>query len=104
MANCPLQHRLADEWAVDTMFVNICGPTEITILNTAHIHEPGKTITIGKPIPNTNVYILDEDAKPLPIGETGLMWVGGTGVTRGYVNLPQVTATRYHVDPFRNNK
>ncbi|EKG15692.1 AMP-dependent synthetase/ligase [Macrophomina phaseolina MS6] len=98
---CP--QSLADEWAVDTTFVNICGPTEITILNTAHIHRPGQELSIGKPIPNTTVYILNEDEKPVPVGEVGCMWVGGKGVTRGYLNLPDLTATRYKPDPFKND-
>lgn len=95
---CPIA--LADEWAVDTAFYNICGPTEVTILNTAHLHHPGKELTIGKPLPNTNVYILDENENPVPIGSKGLMWVGGLGVTRGYLNLPLLTSSRYKLDKF----
>ncbi|KAF4308163.1 AMP-dependent synthetase/ligase [Botryosphaeria dothidea] len=98
---CP--QSLADEWAVDTTFVNICGPTEITILNTAHIHKSGQELSIGKPIPNTTVYILNEEEQPVPVGEVGSMWVGGKGVTRGYLNLPDLTATRYKPDPFKND-
>lgn len=88
---------------MDTTFVNICGPTEITILNTAHIHKSGQELSIGKPIPNTTVYILNEEEQPVPVGEVGSMWVGGKGVTRGYLNLPDLTATRYKPDPFKND-
>ncbi|GME37132.1 AMP-dependent synthetase/ligase [Neofusicoccum parvum] len=98
---CP--QSLADEWAVDTTFVNICGPTEITILNTAHIHKPGQELSIGKPIPNTTVYILNEDEQPVSIGEVGAMWVGGKGVTRGYLNLPELTASRFKPDSFKKD-
>lgn len=66
-------------------------------------HEPGNSLSIGKPTPNNNVYILDEDMRPLPIGEKGVMWAGGAGITRGYVNLPQKTDERYKRDPFVND-
>jgi non-ribosomal peptide synthetase component F len=49
------------------------------------------------------VYILDEDEVPVAMGEMGSMWVGGAGVTRGYINLPELTAERYRLDKFRND-
>jgi NAD(P)H-flavin reductase len=98
---CPM--RLADEWAVDSTFYNICGPTEITILNSAHRHIPGTPLSIGKPIPNTNVYVLDDNENPTPIGQVGTMWVGGSGVSRGYINLPGLTASRFKADKFTND-
>ncbi|KAI5862061.1 hypothetical protein GGS23DRAFT_574336 [Durotheca rogersii] len=95
---CPLA--LAEHWAPYVKFWNVCGPTEISILNTAHLHKPGGTLSIGKPNPNTNVYILDDDENPVKIGEPGVMWAGGLGVSRGYLNLPELTATRYKRDKF----
>jgi hypothetical protein len=94
---------LADEWAGGNLFYNICGPTEITILNSAHRHTPGAPLTIGKPLPNTTCYILDEDENPVNIGSKGSAWVGGAGVTRGYINLPELTSSRYKLDKFRND-
>lgn len=41
--------------------------------------------------------------QPLPIGESGIMWAGGAGISRGYINLPEKTAERYKLDPFTNN-
>lgn len=67
------------------------------------LHTPGKSLSIGTPIPNTSVYILDDQMRPLPIGEVGSMWVGGAGVSRGYLNLPDKTAERYAKDPFVND-
>lgn len=95
---CPVA--LAEEWSPHVRFINICGPTEITILNTAHVHQPNTPLTIGKPIPNTNVYILDDHLDPVRIGDIGLLWVGGLSVSRGYVNLPDLTAQRYRPDKF----
>ncbi|KAJ7154742.1 putative nonribosomal peptide synthetase [Mycena filopes] len=94
---------LADKWASFTNFSNCCGPTEISICNTVQPHTPGYPLSIGKPIPNTNVYVLSRDPssiRPLPIGEIGCMWVGGVGVSNGYLNLPDKTAERYRPDPF----
>ena len=68
-----------------------------------HRHIPGSDLTIGKPVPNTNVYILDENENPVRIGQTGLMWVGGAAVSRRYLNLPELTLTRYKQDKFLNN-
>jgi non-ribosomal peptide synthetase component F len=92
--------RLADEWAENTSFYNICGPTEVTILNTAHLHIPGELLSIGRPLPNTTCYILDENEQPVPVGQRGTMWVGGAGVTKGYINLPEFTSSRYKPDKF----
>lgn len=94
---------LADLWARYVIFNNCCGPTEISIVNTIQRHVRSYPLSIGVPIPNTNVYILDPTSEPpcaLPIGETGNMWVGGIGVSRGYLNLPSLTAARWRPDPF----
>lgn len=94
---------LADKWARFTNFSNCCGPTEISICNTVQPHTPGYPLSIGTPIQNTNVYVLARDplsTRPAPIGETGCMWVGGIGVSNGYLNLPDKTAERYRPDPF----
>ncbi|KAI1437214.1 hypothetical protein GGR50DRAFT_646727 [Xylaria sp. CBS 124048] len=95
---CPVS--LAEEWSPYVDFWNICGPTEITILNTAHLHKPGELLTIGKPLPNTNVYVLDDDENPVAIGQPGVMWAGGACVSAGYINLPDLTATRFKPDKF----
>jgi non-ribosomal peptide synthetase component F len=99
----PCPQRLADDWSANCKFYNICGPTEITILNTAHLHQANIPLTIGKPIPNTNVYILDEKEAPLAIGEVGVMWVGGLGVSRGYLNRRELTSQRFKLDKFTKN-
>ncbi|KAH7346805.1 hypothetical protein BKA65DRAFT_585874 [Rhexocercosporidium sp. MPI-PUGE-AT-0058] len=100
LAGEPCPKVLADDWASQATFFNCCGPTEVTIVNTMHRHKLGNQLSIGKPVPNTSVYILDEDENPVPIGQTGLMWVGGAAVSRGYLNLPELTSTRYKRDKF----
>jgi amino acid adenylation domain-containing protein len=95
---CP--QALADEWAAEHRFLNSCGPTEITIINTLVEHVPGRALSIGTPVPGTTVYVLDDERQPVPAGEIGEMWVGGAGVTLGYIGDPELTAQRYLPDPF----
>ncbi|KFA68354.1 hypothetical protein S40285_02485 [Stachybotrys chlorohalonatus IBT 40285] len=100
----PSSPRLADAWAASKTYYNCCGPTETTIVNTMHRHVAGEPLTIGKPTPNNNVYILDENNVPVAAGEAGVMWAGGSGVSRGYIGLPEKTAVRYKPDPFTDDK
>ncbi|CAK5270169.1 unnamed protein product [Mycena citricolor] len=98
---CP--QALADLWGRRTNFHNCCGPTEVTIVNTMHLHVLGTPLSIGKPVPNTNVYVLDDEMKPCAVGVPGIMWAGGHCVTRGYLNLPDKTREKYTEDPFTKN-
>ncbi|KAG8695696.1 hypothetical protein FRC09_008995 [Ceratobasidium sp. 395] len=69
-------------------------------------HSVGDEMNIGKPLPNNTVYVLDEDMRPLPIGETdpkGIMWGGGDCAARGYIGLPELTAKKFKHDPFLND-
>ncbi|MGI9487399.1 MAG: amino acid adenylation domain-containing protein [Geminicoccaceae bacterium] len=101
VAGEPCPRPLADKWAAFSTFYNCCGPTETTIVNTMQRHDPqAERLTIGRPIPNNTVYILDENLKPAPIGEVGLMWAGGDCVTAGYVGNDALTRERYQPDPF----
>ncbi len=101
VAGEPCPKPLATLWSKFSRFYNSCGPTEVTIVNTMHHFDPRrKKISIGKPNPNTTVYIIDGNEMPLPIGEIGEMWVGGDCVTMGYLNDPSQTQERYRPDPF----
>lgn len=68
-----------------------------------HLHFPGEMLGIGTPTPNNTIYLLDEQMQPVKIGEVGIMWAGGAGITRGYVNLHEMTAERYRRDIFMND-
>jgi amino acid adenylation domain-containing protein len=100
VAGEPCPRALADRWAGQAEFYNGCGPTETTIVNTMQRHHPGARLTIGRPTPNNTVYILDDQRRPLPIGEIGEMWAGGDGVSAGYLANPELNAERYAPDPF----
>ncbi|AFC31030.1 SrfAC [Paenibacillus mucilaginosus 3016] len=77
------------------------GPTENSIITTCERHiVPGGKPSIGRPIPGTRVYILDERLRPLPAGVKGHLWIAGAGLARGYLNRPELTAEAFPEDPF----
>ncbi len=81
---------------------NEYGPTETTVGSTvAELLPSDVQITIGKPIANTQVYVLNAQMQPVSIGETGELCIGGAGVTQGYWQLPALTAERFVPHPFR---
>lgn len=80
---------------------NMYGPTETTVWSTCwRATTADSYISIGRPIANTTVWILDEQRQPCPIGVPGELWIGGDGVTLGYLNRPELTAERFIPDPF----
>jgi amino acid adenylation domain-containing protein len=81
--------------------VNNYGPTETTVVATSClIGASTSRLSIGRPIANTRVYILDRQGQPVPVGVTGEIYIGGAGVARGYLNRPELTAERFLEDPF----
>jgi amino acid adenylation domain-containing protein len=75
---------------------NMYGPTETTIWSTTcRIEDVGPTVSIGRPIVNTQIYMLDADLNPVPPGEIGELFIGGDGVARGYWKRPELTAERF---------
>ncbi|MDX5350578.1 MAG: LLM class flavin-dependent oxidoreductase [Paracoccaceae bacterium] len=81
--------------------LNMYGPTETTIWSSvqATMGEEG-TVNIGRPIANTALYVLDAEARPLPDGMEGELWIGGEGVAAGYFGRDDLTAERFRPDPF----
>ncbi|MFQ5617056.1 MAG: amino acid adenylation domain-containing protein, partial [Anaerolineales bacterium] len=90
----------------DGRIINGYGPTENTTFTTTYpMTRPdrvGNTISIGKPIANTQVYILDPNLRPVPIGIVGELYTGGDGLARDYLNRPELTADRFIPNPFSN--
>jgi amino acid adenylation domain-containing protein len=86
-----------------SILLNEYGPTETTILCTQYACGSNTTKTsvpIGRPTSNAEIYLLDEQLQPVPIGIQGQLYVGGQGVTRGYLNRPQLTAEMFIPHPF----
>ncbi|HEY3323839.1 MAG TPA: amino acid adenylation domain-containing protein [Planctomycetota bacterium] len=80
---------------------NVYGPTETTIWSTAAKLKRGdKQVTIGRPLDNTQIYLLDRQRQPVPIGVPGELYIAGAGVAKGYLNRPELTAERFVVNPF----
>lgn len=86
------------------VLVNNYGPTECTVVATSGAVEAGKQIdvlpAIGRAIANTEIYILDRELRPTPIGTPGEIYIGGAGVARGYRNQPGLTLEKFIANPF----
>ncbi|PSO51561.1 MAG: non-ribosomal peptide synthetase [Cyanobacteria bacterium QH_1_48_107] len=83
---------------------NHYGPTETTIgvLTYPVKSHPAQTVPLGRPLPNTEIYLLDQHLQPVPLGVPGEIYIGGAGVARGYINQPELTAERFISHPFRS--
>jgi amino acid adenylation domain-containing protein/non-ribosomal peptide synthase protein (TIGR01720 family) len=80
---------------------NVYGPTECGAVTTVFDGRAGSAIPyIGRPISNSQVYVLDAELEPVPIGIAGELYVAGTGLARGYLNRPGMTAERFIANPF----
>ncbi len=83
-------------------FYNMYGPTEATVDATIiAVRDAGEQPTIGRPIANMQVYILDAHGQPVPLGVAGEIFIGGAGVARGYLHRPELSDERFVRDPFR---
>ena len=88
-----LSARAAELW-------NFYGPTETTIWSTAWKVIPDAPMAIGRPLANTQLYILDHQLQPVPVGVTGELHIGGLGLAQGYLKRPELTAEKFIANPF----
>ena len=96
-----LKRELADELLSRSKAVwNFYGPTETTIWSTAWQVVPAEPVAIGRPLGNTQLYILDSKLCPVPAGTSGELLIGGAGLARGYLHRGELTAEKFIPNPF----
>jgi amino acid adenylation domain-containing protein len=95
---CPPE--LVARWRHVPEFFNAYGPTEASMWMVGTFLSPDRPVTIGRPIANTRVYLLDSHLRQVPIGVPGELFIGGICVTRGYLKRPDLTAQRFLPDLF----
>jgi non-ribosomal peptide synthetase-like protein len=87
---------LADRWQRPGRIIfNTYGPTEATVIATAAVLSPQRKVTIGRPIANYGIFLIDEKGRPVPERETGEICIAGEGVARGYLNRPELEAQKF---------
>ncbi len=99
---CPA--RMLDRWAAKTRLFNAYGPTETTIWATVARLQPDQPVTIGRPVANTQIYLLDAQGQRVPIGVTGEIYIGGDGLARGYLDRPELTDERFAINALTDQR
>ncbi|QLE41852.1 amino acid adenylation domain-containing protein [Nostoc sp. C052] len=100
---CSLE--LMGQWSKGRNFFNAYGPTEASVCATTAKCTPlDEKVTIGRPIANAKIYILDLHLQPVPIGVPGELHIGGAGLARGYLNRPELTQEKFIPNPFNKSK
>ena len=95
---CPPE--LARRWSQGRTLLNAYGPTEVTICATISGPVDARRPSIGRALPNAQVYVLDEHLRPVAVGVAAELYVGGAGLARGYLGRPELTAERFLPHPF----
>lgn len=98
--------KIAQEWGENVTIINEYGPTETTVTSIQSTIDTDSlnTIVIGKPLGNTYCYILNKNNTPQPIGVVGDLYISGDGITRGYLNQPELTEEKFVPNLFREGE
>jgi non-ribosomal peptide synthetase-like protein len=95
----PLPQDLADRWSKGRLLVNGYGPTECAVTATRTDIHPGEPVTIGRPVPGIEAWVLDDSLEEVAEGQWGELCLGGVGLARGYRNRPEQTAAKFVSHP-----
>ena len=107
LAGEPLRSDLVEQiygWGNVNKVYDLYGPSETTTYTTFTLRASNQRATIGRPIANSRIYILDGSLQPVPVCVTGEIFIGGAGVARGYLNRSELTAEMFIADPFREGQ
>jgi thioesterase domain-containing protein/acyl carrier protein len=94
-----LVQQLYEQKTIERVY-DLYGPSEDTTYSTFALRSPTQPATIGRPVANTQIYLLDEWLQPVPIGVPGELYIGGDGLARGYLKRPELTAEKFIANPF----
>ena len=100
----PCNLNTAEYWCKKKKLFNLYGPTETTVCSTRKQIMNGEAEVIGKPILNTKIYVLDKNLTPVNVGVQGELYIGGDGLSRGYLNRPELTKEKFINNPFSTNE
>ncbi|PYE87634.1 amino acid adenylation domain-containing protein, partial [Bacillus sp. 196mf] len=100
-AGSACSEHIAQRWSKNCLFINGYGPTETTVCATIGIYEGNGKPHIGRPLPNVEVYVLDQNLQLVPVGVAGELYIGGIALARGYLNRPELTAASFISHPFK---
>src|SRR5262249_45595573 len=94
-----LVHELYQQQTIEQVF-NLYGPSEDTTYSTYRLVKPDEPVSIGRPVANTQAYVLDGQQQPVPQGIAGELCLGGAGLARSYLQRAELTAERFIPNPF----
>ncbi|KAL1923976.1 uncharacterized protein VTP21DRAFT_7011 [Calcarisporiella thermophila] len=100
----PVSRALAEKWLPHVRLFNGYGPTETKLGASIQELESGKKIGVGRPFNNMSYYVLDHNLKKVPMGIVGELYIAGVGVSKGYINRPNLTEERFIENPFMPGK
>lgn len=96
----PCTDAVATRWCAGRRFINMYGSSEVAMGSTLFEWIPGASVSLGRPFPNNEIYVVDEELNPVPSGVVGEICIAGSALANGYLHRPDATAEKFMPDPF----